>query len=149
MHPSIFGIALYVWDIFWHLEDSRHGNLPHMTVNSGGDLGAGRWLDRQDHRYYTSTGITLPLRLHSLDSSLHSSQLQKVEWNDKILIIMEQNCDLYQRSCENSRQSSLDLQLMDTPFSEQAWAYAAMTSQKHAQSPTDGQEQAASTHIST
>lgn len=42
MLPSIFGIALYVWDIFWHLEDSRHGNLPRMTVNSGGDLGAGR-----------------------------------------------------------------------------------------------------------
>lgn len=82
MHPSIFGIVLYVWDTFWHLEDSRHGNLPHMTVNSGGDLGAGRWLDRQGHRYCTSTGITPPLRLHSLDSSLHSSQLQN-EWNDK------------------------------------------------------------------
>lgn len=42
MHPSTFSIALYVWEVVWHLEDSRHGNLPHMTANSGGDLGAGR-----------------------------------------------------------------------------------------------------------
>lgn len=96
MYPSTFRTALDAWEVFWYLEDSRHGNLPHMTVNSERDVGAGRWLGRQGHRYYTSTGIAPPLRLNSLDSSLHSSWLEKIEWNDRILIRIVQKCNLYQ-----------------------------------------------------
>lgn len=42
MHLSSVSITLYELVAFWHLGDSRHGNLPCMTVDSGGDLGAGR-----------------------------------------------------------------------------------------------------------
>lgn len=57
--------------------------------------------------------------------------------------------DVAKMNSADSRQRSLDLQLIEMPLSEQACAYAATTSQKHAQSPTDGHEHAASTHIST